>query len=166
MPSAPGGGRKGQTMGRVHDVFHERLADLRLQAQQIQQAIQGAAQRPWQVPANFTGSLLDVPELHNPAFNRDEINANYEEVTKDPKNAGTVGDVIGLKLQLDYVACEERAFRARHTTLARAMCLGHGRRFGQGQGSLWGDKDGIEAVVSSFISAGGAATSSTGGTVP
>lgn len=158
MADMPQGGRTGQSMGRIHDVFHNRLTDLRDQAKQMQNALQGKHQRKWQIPSDYDGGLLAVADLHEPAFNRQAINTNYEEATKDPKAAGTVGDVISLKLQLDYNACEERAFRARHMTLPRAMCLGHGRRFGQGQGNLWGATDGIEAVAASYISAGGAAS--------
>lgn len=161
MPSAPLGGRTGKTMGKVHEVFHARLSELRDQAKKIQNAFQGKEQRQWQIPSGYTGSLMDIAKLHEPAFDRQEINTTYETATKDPNNAGTVGDVISLKLQIDYNACEERAFRARHTTLCRAMCLGHGRRFGQGQGNLWDEVNGVEAVISAFIAAGGAASSGT-----
>ncbi len=157
MPEMPQGGRTGQVMGKVHAVFHTRLSDLREQAKLMQNAMQGKAHRSWQIPEGFTGSLLDIAQLHNPAFDRGELNTNYETATSDPSKAGTTGDLISLKLQIDYNACEERAFRARHTTLCRAMCLGHGRRYGQGHGNLWDDKNGIEAVMSAFIAAGGAA---------
>lgn len=156
MPDRPQGGKTGTAMGKIHEVFRRRLQDLRLQAQQTQNAIQGKHQRQWQIPSDYDGSLLDIPKLHEPAFQRQEINTTYEAVTKDPNAAGTVGDVISLKLQIDYNACEERAFRARHTTLCRAMCLGHGRRFGQGHGNIWNDTNGIEAVAAAFIAAGGA----------
>ncbi len=157
MPEMPQGGRTGQVKAKVHEVFRKRLVDLRDQAKMMQNAMQGKAQRAWQVPADFTGSLLQISKLHEPAFNREPINTEYETATNDPNSAGTSGDLISLKLQLDYNACEERAFRARHVTLCRAMCLGHGRRFGQGHGNLWDDKNGIEAVMSAFIAAGGAA---------
>lgn len=156
MPDAPQGGVKGKTQGSVHPVFTRRLTDLREQAKKAHNALQGKCQREWQIPADFAGSLLDIATLHQPAFERTPINDNYETVTKDPQNAGTVGDVISLKLQIDYNACEERAFRARHTTLCRAMCIAHGRRFGQGQGNLWDQKTGIEAVMAAFGAAGGA----------
>lgn len=159
--TAPQGGRTGQSKAKVHEVVHKRLQDLRDQAKKMAQAIQGAEQRKWQVPQDFTGNLLDIPTLHEPSFERQDINDEYDQVTKDPQSAGTIGDVISLKLQLDYVACEERAFRARHTSLVRAMCLGHGRRIGQGSGNLWDNKSGIESVLSAFIAAGGA---SQGGT--
>lgn len=155
--TSPQGGRTGQSMAKVHAVVHNRLQDLRDQAKLMTQAIQGQQQRKWQIPKDFTGSLLDVPTLHEPAYARDAINDEYDQVTKDPRTAGTVGDVVSLKLQIDYVATEERAFRARHASLPRVMCLGHGRRVGHGYGNLWDAKNGIEAVMSAFIAAGGAA---------
>lgn len=161
MANLPEGGRVGQSMAIVHDVAHNRLVDLRNQAQTMQRAMQGRQQRAWQIPQNYSGSVLDIANLHTPAFDRTEINTQYEAATNNPKAAGTNGDVISLKLQIDYNACEERAFRARHTTLCRAMCLGHGRRIGQGQGSLWSGDNGIEAVMAAFIAAGGAAQNTT-----
>lgn len=155
MPDAPAGGRTGRVMGRVHSVCHDRLTELREQARRAHNAIQGKTQRQWQIPSTLTGSILNVPQLHEPAFNRDEINANYAEATRDPGNPGTVGDVIGLKLQIDYIACEERAFRARHTTLCRAFCLANGRRYGQGWGNVWDPKNGVEAAIAAFFAAGG-----------
>ncbi len=157
MADGPQGGRTGRVMSKIHEVFHTRLVELRDQAKLLQNAIQGKAQREWQIPAGLQGSLLDIGSLHQPAFDRQSLNTEYETATKDPNNAGTNGDIINLKLQIDYNACEERAFRIRHNTLCRAMCLAHGRRFGQGHGNLWDEKNGIEAVMSAFIAAGGAA---------
>jgi len=158
MPEGAQGGNTGTTKAIVTTVFKNRLRDLQEQAKKLQNAYQGKHQRVWQIPKDFgASSLLAIAQLHKPSYDREEINTKYDEVTNDPDNAGTTGDVIALKLQLDYVACEERAFRARHTTLCRAMALGHGRRFGQGHGQMWGAKPGsIEDEVASFIKAGGA----------
>jgi|GEM_PF-4885034 len=156
MPKGTEGGRRGKPKGQVHAVFSKRLEDLYLQAKQMHNALQGKHQRIWQVPSDLYGELLDVPNLHFASFDREPINTNYAEVTADPESAGTNGDVIALKLQLDYNACEERAFRARHTSLVRAMCLGHGRRVGQGHGLMWDPEDGIQDEAVKFIAAGGA----------
>ena len=156
MAKGTQGGRRGSSKGQVHAVFTNRLKDLYLQAKQLHNAQQGKHQRIWQIPSDFSGSLLDVPTLHDPPFEREPINSNYDEVTANPQDAGTGGDVIALKLQLDYNACEERAFRARHVSLIRAMCLGHGRRIGQGHGLMWDPADGIQDEVVKFIAAGGA----------
>lgn len=160
MPEMPQGGPTGSTKARIHAVFHKRLEDLKLQAKKAHNALQGKHQRIWQIPGDYNGNLLEIPNLHKPAFEREPINANYETATASPQSAGTNGDVIALKLQIDYNACEERAFRARHTSLCRAMCLGHGRRIGQGHGNVWDNKNGIEGVVSAYISAGGVSSGS------
>jgi hypothetical protein len=156
MAEGSQGGRKGKSKATVHEVFRARVRELRSQAVAAHNAHQGKSQRSWQVPEVLETSLMAIADLHKPAFDRDEINTQYSEVTKSPDEAGTMGDVIALKLQLDYNACEERAFRARHTTLCRAMCLGHGRRVGHGHGGVWDPEVGVEGEVASFIAAGGA----------
>lgn len=155
MAEMPQGGSTGRTQARVHTVFHKRLEDLRLQAKKAHNALQGKHQRAWQIPSDYTGDLMAIANLHTPSFEREAINTNYETATASPQSAGTNGDLIALKLQIDYNACEERAFRARHTSLCRAMCLGHGRRIGQGHGNIWDSKYGIESVVAAYIAAGG-----------
>lgn len=156
MANTSSGTVRGQKSGEIHELFVKRLKELQTNAVNIQNAFQGKAHRKWQIPTNLTTSLLAVEELHKPAFDREPINNQYEQVTKDRESAGTVGDVISLKLQLDYNACEERAFRARHMSLCRAFCIGHGRRIGQGHGNIWSRNNGIEAMAAGYLSAGGA----------
>lgn len=158
MPEKPEGGRKGSTKASVTGVFTNRLRDLHKRAKQMQNAQQGKHQRQWMIPEDMQAEILDVPQLHFNSWDRTEINDQYAQVTKDPAAAGTNGDIISLKLQMDYNACEERAFRARHATLCRVMCLAHGRRFGQGHGEMWFPGKGIEAEVAAFIAAGGASS--------
>ena len=159
MPLGSQGGTKGKPKATIDPVFTGRLRELREQAKNLHNAHQGKAQRNWQIPEDMTTSLLDIKNLHMPAFDREELNNQYAEVTKDADNAGTIGDVISIKMQLDYNAMEERAFRARHTTFCRSMCLGQGRRYGQGHGAVWSPTQGIEAEAAAFLAAGGATTS-------
>lgn len=154
--TTPQGGRRGTSKAQVHEVIRRRLADLQKQAQQLQNAQQGKHQRIWQIPSDYEGSTLDVPNLHNPSFDRESVNEEYIALTTSPENAGTMGDVISLKMQIDYNASEERAFRARHATMARSMCLAHGRRYGQGHGNLWDPAYGVEAAMAAWIAQGGA----------
>lgn len=118
-------------LGRIHDVFHTTLTDLQTQAAAQAQAAHGQGQRPWQVPEKVT-DVLDVPGI-TAGFNRDDANANYEAIIADPKAGGTTGDVISVKVQVDYVAIMERGFRARHCTPVRCFALATGRRNGHGQ---------------------------------
>ncbi len=133
----PGGGSlRGKTQGVVQPVFSKRLDDLKKQAQNLYQALQAVTQRKWQTPSDFKGDLLEIKTLHEPSFDRKAINTNYETATQDTETAGTNGDIISLKFQLDYVAGEERAFRHRHASLPRSICHLHGRRFGAGEGRM------------------------------
>ena len=153
--TTPQGTIKGTKLAQAHQVFVNRLRNLRNNARVLQNSYQGKNQRTWQVPSDFNGNLLDVANLHKPAFDRQPINDQYEEATNNSANAGTVGDIIALKLQLDYNAAEERAFRARHMSLPRAFAIGHGRRLGQGHGNLWDSRAGVESVIAAYLAAGG-----------
>lgn len=156
MPNRPSGGPTGQTKGQIDEKFHDLLVSLRTHAAIAHNAVRGRHQTQWYVPPGLQTALLDVAKLHQPAFDRTKLNDAYEAATLDPKNAGTVGDVISYKLQIDYIASMERAFRARHSSLVRSFCHGAGRRYGQGHGKVWDDQYGVEAGVASFIAAGGA----------
>jgi hypothetical protein len=119
--------------------------------------------RPWQNPRDFTGDPLNIPNLGLPAYNRDEINTNYEECINDPENAGTNGDVIALKLQIDYMAAQENAYRHVRASLPRCMAHAMARRFGQGNGPLI---DRIRKEPEDFIRSGGAGAAVPGETLP
>jgi len=153
MPEGTAGGLKGQPKATVHPVFAKRLEDLKEQAQNLYKALQAAEHRKWQIPKDFTKDLFLIKQLHEPPFVREPINTEYKTVTQDPDSAGTNGDVISLKLQLDYNAGEERMFRHRHASLARNICNGHGRRYGHGEGRTF---PATREEVERFIAAGGA----------
>lgn len=155
MPEGAQGGRKGTAAGQLLPVFVDRISALRLEAQKAHNALQGRHQRQWATPeAASEQSTLAIADLHKPAFDRTELNDQYTELTKSTEEAGTVGDVIANKLQLAYVAAEERAYRSRHTTLCRAFCHGHGRRIGQGHGAVWSPSGGLTAHITDVLQAG------------
>ena len=157
MPEGAQGGKKAAAKGQLLPVFTDRIADLRLQAQRTHNAIQGRHQRRWAVPEGQE-SLLDIENLHVPAFDRQELNDQYTELTESVESAGTTADVMANKQQIAYVAVEERAFRARHSTICRAFCHGHGRRYGHGQGSLLSPAGGITKNLSTLLQAGAQST--------
>jgi hypothetical protein len=130
---------KGTTKSSVHQVFADRLTELQQRdAKKASEGFRAAGQRVWQVPANFAGQLTDVPTLHKPAWDRTAPNSNYADCMKGVDGAaGTVGDVISLKMQIDYNASEERAFRRRHATVARCLCHQLARRDGHSQSNLF-----------------------------
>ena len=155
MAEGTAGGRKGKPKGQVHAVFADRLKDLKIQAQNLYKSVQGTEQRKWQIPSDLSVDLFEIAKLHEPSFNRTTINVNYQEATQDPDDAGTNGDTIALKLQLDYNAAEERAFRHRHASPVRNICHAHGRRYGHGEGrTLTATREEVER----FIAAGGASS--------
>jgi hypothetical protein len=126
---------QGKKKARVHETFSNRVKELRAGAKKLAESLQGGdeQQRVWDIPEALADKdLTDVPNLHDPAFDRNEMNANYDETMADAASPGTVGDVMGLKVQIDYVAAEERAFRLRHATSTRCIVVAHGRLAGHG----------------------------------
>lgn len=122
------------TKAQVHGIFTKAVQALQRQARDISEAAKSPSQtRPWQVPpaSAWDGDLTAVDQLEK-AFDRAEIEENHAEVIGDLESPGTAGDVISLKLQNDYVAAMERAFRARHATPVRCMAHAAGRRAGHG----------------------------------
>lgn len=127
----------GTSKGQIDRTFSTRIDQLENVAQAA------AAQfydydgfRRWATPDEMKDrDLLDVPGLHEPAWNRDEINKKYSnEVLNGPgPEGGTAGDLIAMKAQADFMAVEERAFRARHASLVRCCAHMHSRLDGHGQ---------------------------------
>lgn len=121
----------GTPKGNVSGVYSKRVDDLTNKADRISKAFRTFDQlRPWHTPDELKDKdLLLVPGLHNPSWSRDEPNITYSEnVLAGPnKSGGTTADLIAMKLQIDFLAEEERAWRTRHMSLIRAACLAHGR---------------------------------------
>ena len=95
--------------------------------------------RPWHTPDEMQGrDLLDVPSLHNPCWDRNNINSLYsEDILAGPgKMGGTSGDLIAMKWQADFMATEERAFRLRHASLPRCAAMMHGRLNGHSRAGV------------------------------
>jgi len=108
---------------RLHSVFTNLISLFRSTNKQNSTAQQGQGQRTWQIPTDLTTDIRNVPQLHKPSFDRTEINTNYTEIHKPDNLTAGVGDAGSLKVQLDYVAIAERAFRSRHASHIR--CLTH-----------------------------------------
>ncbi len=143
--------------GRVHQPFQKRVSQLRKAAAKTADALRGEGQRDWNVPEELQGkALTDVPALHEPAFNRDEINSNYEECLASTADPGTGGDLSGLKTQIDFMSAEEQAFREEHCGIVRAFVHGHARLFGHGKAeSVF---DAVAKQATDLIAAGAGGT--------
>lgn len=147
---------RGTKKGKIHDVFTERAEELRNQAEAQTQAFTGSGGRPWQVPESLDErDLHAVPKLHDPAFERTEINANYDEAVQDPNNPGTNGDVMSLKMQADVLAVQERGFRLRHASPIRCLTVAMGRRKGHAHNQ--GVFDALRREAENLLQAGASA---------
>jgi len=146
----------GTKKGIVDPQFTKRIDDLEEKAQKISGSFRTMESlRPWHMPKE-TGDPLDVPSLHNPAWERNAINQLYSEtILAGPgKEGGTCGDLIGMKWQADFMAVEERAFRTRHASFVRCASLAHGRLDGHGKASV-GIFSFLKDGVQTQIDAGG-----------
>jgi hypothetical protein len=123
----------GKRKAQIAGVFEKRVTELEERAKKWADYFkQQTGYFDWYVPEGLV-EPLDVPSLHVPAWERNEINQQYSvDVMGDPEDAGTTGDIYCLKIQADFLATEERAFRTRHASLPRAAAIAHGRLSGHG----------------------------------
>jgi hypothetical protein len=147
---------KGTKKADVLPPFSTRLRELRAQAALQAAAFTGSGFRPWNIPEDTTATNLfsDIENLHggqDTGFDRTTINKTYEKCFQDPNDPGTNGDVIGLKLQMDYLAAAERAFRFRHASTPRLLVHALSRRHFQGVGPVFPF---CEEAVSNVIRSG------------
>lgn len=136
MPETPSANSK----AKVDANFEEQIRQFRKRAKEEAQARENNTQTQWLMPKKkpggegdeWDGDLFPIEGLSKP-FVRDEANDKFEEATKSADDSGVVGDLIVTTLQVDYLACAERAFRCRHTMRRpRAMAHMTGRRKGHG----------------------------------
>jgi hypothetical protein len=124
----------GVKKGSLDANFLARVTELEQVAQkQSEQFRRQNAVRPWHTPESMkSADLLDVPNLHEPAWNRDALNKQYslDVLSADASSRGTGGDLMALKTQIDFMAEEERAWRIRHATPVRCAAVAHGRTHG------------------------------------
>lgn len=145
---------KGRTKAKPHDVFTKRIKELTSDAQAQADALIAGGGRPYTRDSSLDGrDLLHVPSLHDSGYDRNQINTNYDEVTQTAKDPGTAGDAASLKLQGNYNATEERAFRALHATIVRCTVHAHARL--RGHGNSIGVFGRVESEAVNLIKAGG-----------
>jgi hypothetical protein len=119
----------GKTKGTVDGKFSQRIQDLEKKAEKAKDMFRDHNNyREWWTPDGVKDPL-DVPSLHNPNWDRNSINQLYSDsiLTSHGEGSGTVGDLIAMKWQADFMAVEERAFRTRHASMIRCAALAHGR---------------------------------------
>lgn len=92
---------------------------------------QGVPQQHRITPSGWSGDLFDLAGLTN-VFSRAEIEEDFLAAIRDAAQPGTVGDLMACQLQGDYLAMQERAFRARHQTPQRLYLHAVARRRAHG----------------------------------
>jgi hypothetical protein len=90
-------------------------------------------QRQWMLPplGGWDGDPYNIQGI-TLAFDRTTLNAQYVELVSDPDREAKIGEVMVTKLQVDYLAASERAFRTRHASSVRLRLHAAARRRGQG----------------------------------
>lgn len=133
-------------LGRLYERFLAQQEAVREYAEASSLASQGMDVRQWYVPDLGTGWDGDPFNMAGvaQAFSRAEIAESYQGFFFDAY--GTAGDCIAAKVQSDYLACQERAYRLRHLTPVRAAAHACARQRGHSNGSV-----GVFARVTSHI---------------
>jgi hypothetical protein len=119
----------GTKKGVVDGQFIKRVSDLEKKADKAKTHFRDhGGYREWWTPDGVVDPL-DVPSLHEPNWQRNNINQIYSDsiLTNSDQAAGTTGDLFAMKWQADFMAVEERAFRTRHASFVRCASLAHGR---------------------------------------
>jgi hypothetical protein len=138
---------------QLHTRFTAQVQQLAAEAGLMHKSVTAGEPRPWQLGDlnGWDGNVTDIPGMAKP-FDRSEIGQNFADVYQ-PKEPGTVGDAATLRVQNDYLAAMERAFRTRHASSVRAAIMAAGRRNGHGsdQGPLL---DGVIRYAQDLLKAG------------
>jgi hypothetical protein len=123
-----------ESKAEVDPVFEDQIKKLRERAKDEAEARTGGDSTQWNMPdlQDWDGDLFAIEEISD-AFKREDANDKFEEAVKDATNPGVAADLGALTLQVDYLGCMERAFRARHASRRpRTMAHMTGRRKGHG----------------------------------
>jgi hypothetical protein len=143
---------KGGPKAQIDPMFEERINDLEKKAKDFSAHFRNHTKyRKWHTP-DAVKDPLDVPSLHNPTWERNNLNRTYSDdiVGNAGDGAGSFGDAMATKWQIDFMAVEERAFRTRHASMIRCASLAHGRLDGHGKqqkGIFSFLKDGCQSAI-------------------
>ncbi len=105
-------------------------------------------QREWYNPPlnGWSGDPMDIVGL-NKAFARTNLNDVYVEIMEDSTQNGRIGEAMIVKIQIDYIAALERAYRTRQSSSVRARIHSAARRQGHAQsGGLFDTGSGSLAI--------------------
>lgn len=114
---------KPQSKVNVDPKFHDRMKDLMQQAKEEHEKRSRGEQVKWLKLEDWNGDVHDYKDMQKP-FDREKVNNEGVDAIKEPKSPGTTGDVVAAVLQIETLACMERAFRMR-TTMQRCRAMAH-----------------------------------------
>lgn len=120
----------------------------------IADAEQNTGIRNWMLAntALWRGDPLDIADMAE-AFARAGLAEQYATAINDAQ--GSRGDAMSAKMQSDYLAAQERAFRLRHATPIRCALHAAGRRNAHGLASV-GPIARVQGLAQDLLVAGGA----------
>jgi hypothetical protein len=116
-------------IGMLYENFVNQGQQLRSTDEAIALALLEQGQRDWQVPVLGAIGDLSVPGLAD-AYDRTEIADAYNIMITNKE--GSVGDAMSAKLQSDYLASQERAYRLRSVGPVRCAMHAAARRYAHG----------------------------------
>jgi hypothetical protein len=130
--------------------FQQLLTTLRDAAKADGDAALSGAAPTWFLPPDWPGDPFD-PDGFAAAFQREDLNAAVEEALNGD---APMAELAGYKLQIDYIATLERAFRMRHASPAALAAMAAARRRGHGRdGGVF--VGGVLRYVQDVLAAGG-----------
>lgn len=136
--------------------YSAQQAVLKAQAQSVYLEATNQSERTWHVPDGnglaWQGDPQDLAGLSH-AFDRSEEAATYAASLGTTE--GSVGDAMALKVQHDYLALQERAYRARHMSPIRGVMHAAARRVGHATDS-YGAFDRVTQFAADLLVAGAA----------
>lgn len=121
----------GVSRGRIDERFFVQATALANQSGEQADATMLSTARPWQIgdPATWDGDPLDIEGM-TAAFDRTQIGVVMSQIYSGKDEPGTTGDANTMRLQNDYLAAMERAYRTSAAELCRCELFAAGRRRG------------------------------------
>jgi hypothetical protein len=116
---------------QVDPYFTDHLVFLAATAAAAVTGAKARGQPVWYRPflRGWSGNPLDLKGM-KAAFDRSSLNALYKAGLLQPAYQAKTSDALAAKLQIDYTAGLERAYRTRHATRVRCVAHNVGRKVG------------------------------------
>jgi hypothetical protein len=142
-----------QKVSTPDEKFARNLSAMASQSKAMGQAMISGGVYTWNL-AGHTGRNPAQHQAVRDTFSREMLDSSYQRVYS-PSDPGTSSDAKVVKLQAAYLQAMERAFRLRHSSLARSEAFSGGRRRAQGleNGPILG-ASGVAGYINKLIELG------------